>query len=207
MVLSFGPGAPPVREERPCRLSLHDPEGPPVLDAAGRARSVQAADLTLTPAALAGLLSPAGLDRLAGAYWRFLRRISLGLIRTRCTPRECLLVFLGRPVVLLAFRAPERVLDGDGIDVRWPITGGLLLSRRGRADPGVLRIRISRMSPSGVRAEVAVSGFAPVVADVFGARFYAATQARIHVLVTRAFLRSVYREISRATSGESTGPS
>ena len=63
------------------------------------------------------------------------------------------------------------------------------------------------MSPSGVRAEVEVAGFAPAVAQVFGPRFYAATQGRIHVLVTRAFLRSLYREISRATSGESTRPS
>lgn len=189
------------------RLPLLDPEGPPVLDAAGRARSVQAADLTLSPAQLDGLLSPAGLERLADGYWRYLRRISLGLIQVRCTSRECLLVLVGRPLVLLAFRAPDRTLDSDGISVRWPITGGLLLSRRGRAEPGGLRISVRRMSASRVRAEVEVAGFAPVVAAVFGPRVYAATQARVHVLITRAFLRSLYRDISRATSGESTGPS
>src|SRR5206468_11603822 len=110
-------------------------------------------------------------------YWRFLSHVALGLIRVRCTSDECLLVVVGRPLVLLAFKAPDLAQGDDGVSIWWPITGGLLLSRDGRADPGVLRISIIRLGGHRVRAEVSVTGFVPTVAKVFGPRVYAAPQA------------------------------
>ena len=49
-----------------------DPEGPPTVDAAGAARSVQAAELTMHEDVLIELWSPEALERLARSYWRFL---------------------------------------------------------------------------------------------------------------------------------------
>jgi hypothetical protein len=193
-------------------LRLSDPFGPPEIDADGRVRSIQAAELAAPRSARDAYCSRAGLERLSAAYWRFLTRISLGLIRVRCTPAGCQIMLVGRPLVLLAFAAPTLSHDGDAGAIAWPITGGLLLSRHHRGNPGVLRISVNWTrgrggDGDGLRVEVAVLGFPPSIAGLLGARVYDATQSRIHLAVTRGFLRSVYRETRRATSGASARPS
>jgi hypothetical protein len=180
------------------RPGIVDPDGPPVIDATGATRSTQATELTLTDAELRALLSPSGLALLAGGYWRFLRRISAGLIHVRQTESERQIVFVGRPVVLLSFSRPEYELAGDRASVRWAITGGLLLARGGRTGRGALEIGVRQVGrPDGGRApvevKVAVTDFVPSIAAIFGRRIYNATQARIHVLVTHGFLRWLIR--------------
>ncbi|MCA1689712.1 MAG: hypothetical protein LC720_04490 [Actinobacteria bacterium] len=167
----------------PVGVRILDPEGPPLIDPTGGARSVQAAELRVTDAQLEALWSPGGLERLARTYWGFLPRISLGLIRVRHTETDRLIVLIGRPLVLLSFGPPVYELDDARGFARWPIRGGLLLSARGRPSRGALQIAIRRLGPAGPDAqtlgvEVSVVDFVPTIAWLFGRRIYAATQSR-----------------------------
>ena len=78
------------------------------------------------------LWTPTNLENLARTYWRFLSRVTLGLIRVIYGSNERTVVFLTRPFTLLRFNAPEYVLEPDHGNVRWQIRGGLLVARRGR---------------------------------------------------------------------------
>ena len=164
----------------------------------GAMRSVQAADLSLPEAALRELWSPIYLERLARTYWRFLARVTLGLIRVRYSQSERSVVLLGLRLRLLTFAAPEYELEPDHGIVRWRIARGLLVARHGHGGAGHLQIDVRRLpdeSPGRARlhVEVEVANFHPAIASGFGRRIYNATQARIHVLVTHGFLRSLVR--------------
>ncbi len=163
----------------------------------GAIRSVQAADLSLPEAALRELWSAVYLERLARTYWRFLTRVTLGLVRVRYSETERSVVLLGR-LKLLTFAAPEYVLESSHGIVRWRIARGLLVARRGRGGAGHLQIDVRRLAdeyPGRARlhVEVEVANFHPAIASGFGRRIYNATQSRIHVLVTHGFLRSLAR--------------
>jgi hypothetical protein len=191
-------------------VRIIDPEGPPRFDRRGGARSVQAAELSLTAAQLAAVWTPAGLERLARTYWRFLTRISLGLIRVLYTDDGRLIVLGRRPLVLLSFDAPHYAIDARRATVRWPIRGGLLLAGGGgRPRRGSLQIDVRRdpgPDPARVRVEVAVTDFMPSIARFLGRRVYTATQSRIHVLITHAFLRSLARlDLARTPPGPHAG--
>ena len=164
----------------------------------GAVRSIQAADLVLPEPELDAIWSPMHLERLARTYWRFLTRVTLGLIRIAYTPSERMIVLVTRPFVLLRFRAPEYELDGARGLVRWRIRSGLLVSRHGHDRDGYLQIEVSRGShPSpgevAVHVEVTVANFYPSIASTVGRPIYKATQSRIHVIVTNSFLRSLAR--------------
>jgi hypothetical protein len=164
----------------------------------GAVRSVQTADLLLSEQAMRSLWSPEYLERLARTYWRFLTRVTLGLVRVRYTERERFVILLFRPLKLLAFQAPEYELDADRGAVSWRIERGLLVARAGRHDKGRLRIEVRRChSEDPARAclhvAVEVANFYPAIAFGLGRRIYDATQSRIHVTVTRGFLRSLAR--------------
>jgi hypothetical protein len=107
----------------------------------GAVRSVQTAELLLDEEALREIWTPAHLERLARTYWRFLTRVTLGLIRVHYTDRERSVVLLWRPLRLLTFCAPEYEMDPTRGLVRWRIARGLLVSRRGR-DRGYLQIEV-----------------------------------------------------------------
>ncbi len=160
--------------------------------------SVQAADLSLPEDALGELWSPAHLERLARTYWRFLTRVTLGLVRVLYSEGERSVVLFGRPLRLLTFAAPEYEMEaGHGV-VRWRIARGLLVARRGQGGAGHLQIDVRRLPDDGLgrarlHIEVEVANFHPAIASGFGRRIYNATQARIHVLVTHGFLRSLAR--------------
>jgi hypothetical protein len=167
----------------------------------GAVRSIQTADLSLPEPALRELWSAAHLERLARTYWRFLKRVTLGLVRVRYSDDERALVLLTAPLKLIVFATPEYELQpGHGV-VRWRIARGLLVAQRGRDGAGCLQIEVRRLpdvagaSPplACLHVEVAVTGFYPAIASGFGRRFYRATQSRIHVLITHAFLRSLAR--------------
>lgn len=164
----------------------------------GAMRSVQAADLSLPEAALRELWSPMYLERLARTYWRFLTRVTLGLIRVRYSQTERSVVLLGLRLRLLTFAAPEYELEPDHGIVRWRIARGLLVARHGHGGAGHLQIDVRHLpdeSPGRARlhVEVEVANFHPAIASGLGRRVYNMTQARIHVLVTHGFLRSLAR--------------
>src|SRR5437764_6311892 len=98
----------------------------------GAVRSVQSAELSVSVADLERLWSPTNLENLARTYWRFLSRVTLGLIRVVYGENERSVVFLARPFRLLRFDAPKYVLDGVHGLVRWRIRDGLLVARAGR---------------------------------------------------------------------------
>jgi hypothetical protein len=166
-------------------------------------RSVQTADLLLSERALEELWSPAHLERLARTYWRFLTRVTLGLVRVRYTEKERLVMLVFRPLTLLAFRAPEYEMHADHGVVRWRIERGLLVARAGRESKGHLQIDVRRVHAGGSEAEcskgarlhieVEVANFHPAIASGLSLRLYNATQSRIHVIVTHGFLRSLAR--------------
>ena len=163
----------------------------------GAVRSVQAADLVLAEDDLDEIWTPAHLERLARTYWRFLSRVTLGLIRVRYSEGERAVVLLFRPLALLSFGAPEYEMDATRGLVRWRIARGLLVARRGRG-LGYLQIEVRRRAAAeqgraDLHVEVTVANFYPAIASGLGLRLYNATQSRIHVIVTHGFLRSLAR--------------
>ncbi len=164
----------------------------------GAVRSVQTADLLLSEEALGAIWSPAYLERLARTYWRFLSRVTLGLVRVYYAEREPFVALIFRPLKLLTFRAPEYELQDDRGVVRWRIKRGLLVARAGRDGDSHLQIDVRRLpSPDPTRAclhiEVEVANFYPAIALGISSHLYNVTQSRIHVLVTNGFLRSLAR--------------
>jgi hypothetical protein len=174
--------------------SGHDPDG--------SVGSRQTADVTLPREELERIWSPEYLERLAGTYWRFLTRVSLGILRVRYLEDAREIVVFGRPLVLLRFRAPEYEIGDDGGAVTWRIDKGVLVAPQGR-DKGYLRITVRRLEQNRagedtVRVSSEVTNFYPLIAgwgwfSKVGRIIYRATQLRIHVIVTNAFLRSLAR--------------
>jgi hypothetical protein len=187
---------------------IADPEQHTVMDAQGAVRSIQAANVDMPLEQLVEIWTPEHLERLARTYWKYLSRVTLGLIRVVYSEDERAVVLLRRPFVLLRFAAPEyEVSDGRGI-VRWNIQDGLLVARRNQ---GFLEIDVRRMEsdrPGYGRAhvEVEVSNFYPAIAHFIARWLYAQTQSRIHVLVTHGFLKSLAkRELEESAVGRFSG--
>lgn len=169
----------------------------------GSVTTVQAAEVTLPRPELERIWSPEYLERLARTYWRFLTRMSLGLLRVLYTPESREIVLLARPLVLLRFFAPEYETREDRGVVTWRINRGLLVAPAGRGK-GYLRISVFRPDEQDgdqlatVRVSSEVASFYPLIRgwgwfSRIGARLYRVTQLRIHVIVTHAFLRSLAR--------------
>jgi hypothetical protein len=176
----------------------------------GAVESVQRAEVDVPEDLLTELWSPEHLERLARAYWRWLNRISLGLLRVVYEPEARTVVLLFRPFALLRFHAPEYETEPSRGVVTWRIERGLLVAREGRGK-GYLRIAVERLDDAEVRAsappppgrarlrlEAAVANFYPWLRGTgwfarFGTWLYSQTQLRIHVLVTNGFLRSLAR--------------
>ena len=189
-------------DRSPARVELL-PERRTAVDPQGPTGSVQEADVILPGEVLEELWRPAYLERLAAAYWRYLRRISLGILRVVYLREGRAVTVLHPRLVLLRFRNPRYDVGPGFGQVTWPIERGLLVSLPGR---GHLRIAVRRLEPGAadptgcvrVRVRSEVQNFYPLlrgrgrIAHV-GARFYAATQLRVHVLVTNGFLRSLAR--------------
>jgi hypothetical protein len=159
--------------------------------------SKQVAEVTLPQSELERIWSPEYLERLARTYWRFLTRVSLGLLRVLYTPHSREVVLLRRPFLLLCFRAPEYEFHDHGGTVTWPIDRGLLVASRGRG-LGYLRLTVQRRPASDDGSEEAIAvvtsevvNFYPMIASRLGRWIYDQTQLRIHVIVTHAFLRSL----------------
>jgi hypothetical protein len=177
------------------------------MDSSGAVRSVQAADLVLTEEQAETLWSPMQLENLARTYWRFLTRVTLGLIRVSYTEGERFVCLIGRPFVLLRFQAPEYEMNATRGIVRWRIEKGVLVSKEGRGGNGFLEIDVQRYpsdQPGRARLhiEVEVANFYPAIASRLGRWLYANTQSRIHVIVTHGFLRSLAKlKLARSRVG------
>jgi hypothetical protein len=184
---------------RPSRAVLVDLADSTSVDRnSGAVRSVQRADLELDEAALAEIWTPEHLERLARTYWRFLSRVTLGLIRVHYTAGQRSVVLLIPQLRLLTFAAPEYEMDATRGLVRWRIARGLLVSRRGRGGQGYLKIEVRRRPAERagrviLHVEVEVANFYPSIASKLSRRVYDVTQSRIHVIVTYGFLRSLAR--------------
>lgn len=170
----------------------------------GSVTTRQVADVTLPRRELDRIWSPAYLERLASTYWRFLTRVSLGLLRVLYTEDAREVVLLTRPLVLLRFHAPEYETDGDRGSVTWRIDRGLLVAPAGRSR-GYLRISVERPAEAERggeeitgRVTSEVANFYPTIAGWgwfarIGGFLYGVTQLKIHVVITHAFLRSLAR--------------
>jgi hypothetical protein len=191
---------------------ISDPAEHTVMDERGAVRSTQAAEISLPAADLEEIWTPMYLERLARTYWRYLSRVTLGLIRVVYTPTERMVVFIARPLVLLRFRAPEYELEPDRGVVRWRIRDGLLVASEGHEGDGYLEIDVRRLTPAApgtakIHVEVEIAWFYPTLALRFTRWFYKQTQSRIHVLVTHGFLRSLAkRELEESAVGRFEPP-
>ena len=173
--------------------------------------SRQSADVTLPRTELDRIWTPEYLERLARTYWRFLTRVSLGILRIRYTPTSREIVVFGRPLVLLRFHAPEYDATADCGTVTWRIDRGLLVAPAGRGK-GFLRITVRRPPESlepddptttsddftTIRVTSEVASFYPMIRGwgwfgKIGKVLYKTTQLQIHIIVTNAFLRSLAR--------------
>jgi hypothetical protein len=186
------------RRRQPAQAVILSPPRSTVIARDGAVRSAQAAELTLSPTQLERLWTAENLENLARTYWRFLSRVTLGLIRVRYGTDERCVVFLGRPFTLLRFEAPEYLVESGHGKVSWRIRDGLLVARSGRGC-GFLALDVHRLDDghtSGtarVRIELEVANFYPAIAVGFSTPVYEVTQSAVHVLVTHAFLRSLAR--------------
>jgi hypothetical protein len=179
----------------PALAVIVSPRQSTVIAKDGAVRSVQTVELTMSAADLDRLWSPTSLEDLGRTYWRFLSRVTLGLIRVVYGEDERAVVLLTRPLTLLRFEAPEYVLEPDHGNVRWRIRDGLLVARSG-CGSGYLAIDVRRRpgpteEQATLRIEVEVANFYPSIASGLSQFVYEATQSNIHVLVTHAFLRSL----------------
>jgi len=183
------------RRRRPARCVILSPRESTVAAADGAIRSVQSAELTMRTEELEPLWNPTNLENLARTYWRFLTRVTLGLIRVRYGENERSITLLVRPLTLLRFEAPEYEMRPDHGTVRWRIRDGLLVARAG-AGSGYLALDVRRLGRNRygwarLRIEVVVANFYPSIVARFSLPAYEATQSVVHVLVTHAFLRSL----------------
>jgi hypothetical protein len=193
------------RRRRPAQSVIVSPPKSTVIQRDGAVRSVQSAVLTMAAGDLERIWTPANLENLARTYWRFLSRVTLGLIRVVYTADSRSVVFLARPFTLLRFEAPEYTIEDDHGAVRWRIRDGLLVARAGRGC-GFLELDVRREPPRGSQEdlliEVEVANFYPAISVGFSEPVYEATQSAVHVLVTHAFLRSLAKlDLARSKVG------
>jgi hypothetical protein len=186
------------RARRGLPARVHEPRDDTTISPDGAVRSTQCADLTLPAGALEQLWSPMQLERLARTYWRFLARVSFGLIRVDYSAEQRTVVLVRRPLRLIRFKAPEYAMDVRRSVVRWRIEDGLLVDHRGRHGDGYLQIDMQRRpgpapGVAAIHVEVAVANFYPSIARRFSTPVYRATQSKLHVLITHSFLRSLAR--------------
>ena len=199
------------RRRQPAQSVIVSPRRSTVIQQDGAVRSVQSAVLTMTATDLERIWTPANLENLARTYWRFLSRVTLGLIRVKYTDDSRSVVLLVRPFTLLRFGAPEYTIEDDHGAVRWPIRDGLLVARGGAR----LRLSGARRAPRAagpaggdgatedLLIEVEVANFYPSIAVGFSEPVYEMTQSAVHVLVTHAFLRSLANlDLARSKVGQ-----
>lgn len=191
------------------KVEILDPGDRVRVHASGAVGSIQEAEITVARDQLDRIWNADNLELMARAYWAFLRRMSLGIIRVHYAAASRTVTAFGR-IPLLRFGAPRYETEEGRGQVTWPIDRGLLVAREGRGK-GALRVSVRRCDRDGVDdeadaalaevrliARVEVENFYPGIRGRgrfarFGAWIYAQTQLRIHVIVCNAYLRSLPR--------------
>jgi hypothetical protein len=183
----------------PAHAVIVSPRRSTVVNDDGAVRSVQTAEITLSAEDLERMWIVANLQNLAKTYWRFLTRVTLGLVRVAYGHEERCVVLIARPLTLLRFASPDYSGDGEHGHVHWAIRDGLLVAKAGRGT-GRLALDVQRLGPENpikdtgrekLRIQVEVANFYPAIAAGFSMPVYKLTQSYLHVLVTHAFLRSL----------------
>ncbi|MBN8868402.1 MAG: hypothetical protein J0H66_00810 [Solirubrobacterales bacterium] len=168
------------------------------LSATGGITCEQEALVTVDRRTFREVWTPSTLELFARSYWDFVRRRTLGAIRVTYSGGEPTVALLGR-IPLLRFRRPVFSTESDRASVEWPIERGLLVTRDGRGR-GYLRIAAEREpsddSEPRLRVSSTVSNFYPWIRGTgrfakLGTWIYSQTQLRVHIAVTRGFLRSL----------------
>jgi hypothetical protein len=148
------------------------------------------------------LWTPSTLELLARSYWRFVRRRSFGVIRMSYGPGSRSVNLISRRIPLLRFRNPEFETGPDFGRVRWPIDRGLLVAG-GDLGNGYLTIEVRRDGERPVEKGHRAMTVTSEVANFYpwlrgtgrfartGTWLYAQTQLRIHLWITRGYLRSL----------------
>ena len=167
----------------------------------GPVRCAQSAEVTVDNELFERIWAPSTLELLARSYWRFLRRRSLGAIKVSYGADSREVHLFTRRFTLLRFHAPRFTTGQDFGEVEWPIARGFLVAPEGR-EQGYLKMRVSHgreghhpgTESFTVTSEVA--NFYPWIRGTgwfarLGAWLYSQTQFRIHVWITRGFLRSL----------------
>lgn len=180
---------------------LPDPIGrSPARD--GPIECAQAAVVTVDDELFKRIWTPSTLEFLARSYWRFLQRRSLGLIKIGFGPDSRSIHLLSRRVTLLTFHAPRFESGADFGSIEWPIDQGMLVAPKGRGK-GYLKIDVrhsdgSSAGPGRERLIVTseVANFYPWLRGSgwfarLGTWLYSQTQLRIHIWITKGFLRSL----------------
>jgi hypothetical protein len=167
----------------------------------GSVTSRNIADITVPTTEIERMWNSEYLERLARTYWRFLTRVSLGLIQVEYGPDSREVVLVTKPFVLLRFFAPEYDTNADGGTVTWRINRGFLVAPQGRGK-GFLRIGVERRDDPSTDSEIElrvvseVANFYPLLAGWgwwkrIGGVIYRLTQYTIHNIVTNAFFNSL----------------
>ena len=192
------------RDRLPTRAVIISPRRSTAVAGDGAVRSVQSAEFAIRERDLEDLWTPQNLENLARTYWRFLSRVTLGLIRVIYSDDDRRVALLIPQLTLLRFEPPRYEIEPAHGSVCWRIRDGLLVTRAGRGS-GFLKIDVHRQAPpsngggpdpearSKVRMEIQVANFYPAIASRFSLPVYMGTQSWIHVLVTHGFLRSLSR--------------
>lgn len=192
----------------PATVRVLDATDPETVPRSGAVQSVQEAEVRLPRQRLEQLWKAETLERLARAYWAYVSRLFLSLVRVVYGPESTTVVLLSRRIPLLRLRSPayEVADDGSGGSVTWPIERGLLVAKEGRSQ-GHLRIRVQQIPDPDPDLEpgcekllvrVAIRNFYPWLRGSgsfsrFGSWLYARTQLTLHVIVCNGFLRSLAR--------------
>ena len=188
------------RREAKARVSVvKHPETTSNEDGSVTSRNI--ADISVPTQELERMWNHEYLERLARTYWRFLTRISLGLIQVEYGPNSREVVLITKPFVLLRFFAPEYETASHQGTVTWRINKGLLVAPQGRGK-GFLRISVEQRDDPATDEEVElrvvseVANFYPLLAGWgwwkrIGAVIYRTTQYTIHNIVTNAFFQSL----------------
>lgn len=166
----------------------------------GAVHSIQTATITTPTARLDAIWNPQHLERFARAYWQYMERFSLNLIRVHYDDDGRYVCVLHRRLCVLGFGVPEYEFARDRGIVRWPIRGGLLAQRD--RDQGFLELEVHRYDDEPDRAgepmtrvevELEVAHFHPTMSSGLAYWIYKHTQSRYHVLLAYGFIRSLGR--------------
>ncbi len=122
---------------------------------------------------------------LGRAYWLEVRRASKGLVRFRESRDGVELTALGVGPPLLRLGVAKVTLGSNRVSCCYPIRGGLLSRRAGGA------LVVSQVGRDRSELRVVVRGF---FARLGGGHLYRQLQRRVHLAVSRRYLRRLLTE-------------